>query len=297
VFHHDHSYGEGGTYEIEFGTKKFGKKSVSYKRGEKREFEIRFREPATLAVTVRGFAGSEHADKIELGLVRREGEGDTKKTAPDAEGRAVLGPVESGDYDVVLFVRCGRHQSIGAVKKPVSLPAGESEATLAIPPLHELVIAGNKGEQYHITADENFGGWFYESRTCGDDGRATFGPLPAGRYTLRADGKPGDMTVSVPCGEVTYRASEYNALKVSIQDPDGALAKAGLQDGDLVVAVNGTEFKGAAQMQLLFAGAMGRGDAKLTLVRGSRTVELTINLKDVMQGGVKPGGSVRPVAR
>ena len=106
------------------------------------------------------------------------------------------------------------------------------------------------------------------------------------------------MTVTIPGPEVVFKASAYNALQVTISDPDGSLAKAGLVDGDLVVAVNGTEFKGAAQMQLLFGGAMAKGEATLSIVRAGRTLELTVNLREVMQGnGGKTGGMVRPTTR
>jgi hypothetical protein len=303
VFHHDHENEEGGTFGVEVTANKYGKKSFNYKQGKQREFELRFREPAKLSVTVQGFAGAEHADKVTLGLRTRTSEQQrvsaARDQAPDGDGRAVLGPVESGDYELVLYIRIGRHQSVPAVRKTISLPAGESETSLAMPGLHELVVTGKKGDQFHLSGDRDAGVFFHQSLRCGDDGRALFGPLPAGSYSLRMNRKPGEMAVTVPGPEVVFQASEHNALRVSIRDPEGALAKAGFADGDLVVGVNGAEFKGTVQMQMLFAGAMMKGDdATLTILRGGRTVELTINLKDVMQGADSgPGGSVRPTVR
>ena len=303
VCHHNHGYEEGGTYGVEITSKQYGKKSLEYQRGKEREFEVRFRAPATLAVTVAGFKDSEHADRIQLGLSRPAGKrGLTSVTgseAPDGDGRAVLGPVESGDYELVIHVRIGRHQTMPAVRRPVTLTAGESDLTLPMPVLHELVVLGAKGTNCTLRTDREAGFWFHQSQRCGDDGRATFGPLPAGTYTLQQSGEQGEMTVKVPCGEVAFRASEYNALKVSIHDANGMLARAGLADGDLIVGIAGQSFSGRAQMQMLFAAAMMRGeDTTLTIVRGGRTLELTVDLKGAMQnpdGG--PGGSVRPTVR
>jgi hypothetical protein len=288
---------------VEITSKKYGKKSISYQRGKQREFEVRFRAPATLAVTVSGFKGSEHADRIQLGLSRPSGKGGlssvTGAESPDGDGNVVLGPVESGDYELVLHVRIGRHQTMPAVRRPVTLPAGESDLTLPMPTLHEFVVAGEKGTQYTLKAEPDAGFWFYQSQRCGDDGRAGFGPLPAGRYVLQSSGKSGEMVVTVPCGEVVFKASEYNAMKVSIRDANGMLARAGLADGDLIVAIGGQEFTGQRQMQMLFAAAMMSGEnATLTVIRGGRTLELTVDLKATMQNAdAGPGGSVRPVAR
>ena len=107
------------------------------------------------------------------------------------------------------------------------------------------------------------------------------------------------MRWTVPSGAVVFKETSYNALKVSVTDQEGELAKAGLADGDLVVAVNGKEFEGAMQMQMMLSGAMARGeDARLTIQRGGRTLEVTVNLKKIMMGGGgKAGGSVRPAVR
>jgi hypothetical protein len=303
VFHHDHDYAEGGTYGIEMTAKEYGKKEIRYERGKEREFELRFRAPATLEVVVSGFAGAQHADKVSLGL--RKAKGAKRRShaaanqAPDGAGRARLGPVEEGDYEVVLFIRAAGHQQIPAVRKPISLPAGKSEMTLPMPRLHELVINGRKGEQFVLQGDYEQGARFHLSQRCGDDGRAVFAPLPAGTFKLRKSNGPGEMEVNVPGPPVVFKAAEYNALKVSIQDPEGALAQAGFADGDLVLAVNGTEFRGTAQMQLVFGGAMMKGgDATLTILRGGQTVELTVDLQNVTRdAGNRPGGSVRPTTR
>jgi hypothetical protein len=43
---------------------------------------------------------------------------------------------------------------------------------------------------------------------------------------------------------------------------------------------------------------MAKGEATLTIVRGGRTVELTVNLREVMQdSGGNSGGYVRPTTR
>jgi len=217
--------------------------------------------------------------------------------APDADGRAVLGPVGAGEYELVLSVGTGRYQTRAVLRKPVSLSAGENAVRVAMPRLHELVVAGKEGEEFFLTQQES-DNRFYESATCGEDGKARFEKLPAGKYMLQKVGELGPMDVTVPCGEVVFKPTEYNALRVTVTNADGALAEAGFRDGDLVIALDGKEFRDTRQMQLLFAASIAKDEVAMTVVRGGRRVEITVNMREMMTtAGADAGGNMEPAVR
>ncbi|MCH7708151.1 MAG: hypothetical protein IH884_06660 [Myxococcales bacterium] len=88
-----------------------------------------------------------------------------------------------------------------------------------------------------------------------------FERLPAGKYKLSMSdemGLGGEMKVVVD-GDLTviFDPKELNALLVSITDDASYLATVGLRDGDLIIGINGKEFKNMMQMQVSFMGAMG----------------------------------------
>ena len=60
------------------------------------------------------------------------------------EDAPALGPVESGDYYLVMTVRAGRHSSVEAARQPVSLRPGENKTTMSIPALHKVTVTGLK---------------------------------------------------------------------------------------------------------------------------------------------------------
>ncbi|MEM8885047.1 MAG: hypothetical protein AAGD14_13325 [Planctomycetota bacterium] len=301
VFYHEHDYEDGGTFGITVTSPDFGRRKVEYKRGGKRELEIRFAAAARLEVVVSNYTGSKYADRIRVGL-RRTLPGTTETSTDqkplDAEGKVTLGPVEVGAYELILVAQAGRHSGVTAASRPVTLAAGNNEASIAIPALHELVVRGKQGERYTLRAAKSEAIRFWDNKRCGEDGRAVFGPLPAGEYELSRQGDAGPMTVSVPAGEVTFKATEYNAMRVSIRDAEGTMAKAGLADGDLIVGVDGVEFTGMRQMQMLLGGAMMKGEVTLNLLRGRRRIELDVNLREAMRDpDARPGGTFRPATR
>ena len=85
-------------------------------------------------------------------------------------------------------------------------------------------------------------------------------------------------------------------MRVSIHDTSGWLASSGFQDGDLIIAVNGTEFSDEAQMQMAFAAAMANEEVVFTVQRGSSTVKVTTDAKGTMDRG-SFGGGMSPAAR
>ena len=105
------------------------------------------------------------------------------------------------------------------------------------------------------------------------------------------------MTVSVPNqSKIEFAPVEPDAMVVTVDDPDGDLAKGGLQSGDLIIGIEGAEFENMVQMQTLFAAAMASDEATLLILRGGRELELKFDLKK-LRGSQKMGGNIEPTTR
>jgi type II secretory pathway component PulC len=105
------------------------------------------------------------------------------------------------------------------------------------------------------------------------------------------------MHVVVPRDrEIRWDPKPINALAVSVDDPEGYLARAGFRTGDLVVGINGTAFTDMLQMQGVFMSAMGKEEARLTVLRGGAELELTINPQKIMKQD-NLGGEFEPSSR
>jgi len=282
-----------GEYWIEFKSKRYGKKRHTYKRVERTTLDLEFRVPGTVELTIAGFVGSEYQADLSVQLSgKKKGDGpDFSSHLPDGDGKVTLGPVEPGEYELLLLVRAGRHGRATAARRKIIVRAGKNTESLAIPPLYRFTVTGaDAGSHMRLKSDG-----FRLSDNVGKKGEITFGPLPAGRYQISGQ-MGGTMTVTLPgTRRVAWNPEEVNALRVEIRDTDGEMARAGFIDGDIVVGIDGKEFKGMQQMQMLFAGAMAKDEVIFKIVRGNTRVELVIKVKEMMKGG--GGGNMEPIRR
>lgn len=77
--------------------------------------------------------------------------------------------------------------------------------------------------------------------------------------------------------------------------PDSAAEKAGIEPGDIVIAVNGTDIRDSSQLRLLVGSNRPGEDVKFTIVRDGREREMTAtlgempdDLRTAMLGGEEP---------
>lgn len=296
VFHHGHDFEDGGTYKIEATSKEYGRKSVSYKRGETHELEIHFRAAAQMEVEVRGFADHPHATSFTFALIAKDDDSPVQSKAPDATGALTLGPLETGEYELVTYVSEEAHERIVAERQAVTLRPGTNRITVALPRLYPLTIMADAGTQLLLSRiDDAERGRM--AKKCNDNGRAAFAALPAGRYQILSWGPGGgQMEVTLPGPAlVTFKPGKLDALRVTVTDPAGTIAKAGFQDGDLVIALGGKEFENLSQLQMLMASAMGKKEVTFTVLRGGQQLELTVKIQDMMRGA--QGGRLDPAKR
>jgi S1-C subfamily serine protease len=112
-----------------------------------------------------------------------------------------------------------------------------------------------------------------------DGGTATFGDLPAGLYLaqITMNGQQRDMVVRVPAaGETTFTQTAIAGLAVTVTDPAGALAAAGFETGDVIVAMDGTEIDSMTRADTVRYAARTRDRMSVDVLRTGSRRTLTV---------------------
>jgi C-terminal processing protease CtpA/Prc len=104
------------------------------------------------------------------------------------------------------------------------------------------------------------------------------------------------MVVTVPgAGIVRFAAQVFSAKYVTIDDETGYLGSVGLKTGDLVIGLDGVEFKDATHMGARFMEARANPSTKLMVLRGAKRFTVVVDLKKT--SGREAGGSWRDSVR
>jgi S1-C subfamily serine protease len=82
---------------------------------------------------------------------------------------------------------------------------------------------------------------------------------------------------------------------VEIDDTDGGLAMAGLKSGDLVIGVDGEEFKDETDLRARWMTAAAKETARLIVLRGAKRIEIVADLTKLR--GREAGGTLRTTTR
>ena len=86
-------------------------------------------------------------------------------------------------------------------------------------------------------------------------------------------------------------------MQVALADADGRLARAGLQAGDLITAIGGTELT-AENLWSVFWEGLSAERAELTVRRGSQVLTISVEgLGPYMNNPSQLGGSFNPSTR
>jgi len=299
-----------GTYTLTATSQRLGTKSVVYVPTANGRLTVIFDEPAKLEVTILDYVGSGYEGRISLS-VRPVSKGGSSRShfpgfnrggrnALSAEGVQKFGPLVPGEYDVNMSINSGGRSTTGATERVV-LRSGENKANVAIPSLYSLTVTvDGAADRSRLSLRSRSRGPGYRSHSARTkDGRAAFEGLQAGVYVLSGSGSlSGQMEVVVPGQSVVrYAPRPITAYRVSITDPEGGFARAGLRDGDVVVGIDGVEFKDQAQMSALLTLARTNKGSTLSVIRGRSSLTVTIDLSKTGTGGSKAGGRLDRSAR
>ena len=271
-----------------------------------RELSVQFQPPAFLTVTVHGYVGSGLERMLSAQLTAVSTDERESLSTPrasgseqvDENGRVSLGPVRPADYNLILRSSGGRGW-FGASQVSstlVRLGPGENATTVALPTLHSLRVRlpGSARSWATLSREGN-----HQSFSEVTDGVAVFENLAAGTYRLDSwtDGEARFMTIEVPAaGVVDFVADPIDAFRVSIDDESGYLATAGLQQGDLLVAIGGVELESRAQMKLLLAQSVDDDSVEVTIQRTERTFSVALDPR-MLVAEDELGGSLLPASR
>lgn len=301
---------EGMRVSLTVKSERFGDKEVAITPSTRR-IDIAYGVPATLIATAQGYAGSGCEGRLGLSLVPRTGDselghrrrhrgGDDSSVGPD--GTLRIGPVDPGDYLLQMFIGAlggNPWEQTLIATQPLSLGPGENRASIPIPALCSLTVeVAAAAEDVSLTRAEDDALGFSLRRSLDADHRARFDDLVAGDYVLSTNGgDPGSMRVRLPIsGIVRFKPVPLDALEVWIHDDAGRLAKAGFQNEDVIIAVDGKEFSSAAEMQKTIASLLSEKQIKFTVRRDSRKIELAVD-GTAFSNPFDLGGSLVPASR
>ena len=287
---------EGRTYFVKATSAKYGSAEATYDPATDRETTIQFVAPALLRVTVPGLGAGADRSRASLSLeaVGEEGGGRGRNRGGnldgeiDASGVATFPPATPGAYEVVLrlaptggreAMRFGRWNSTEVARVPVTLGAGETTISVPLPSLSNLTVTfeGEAPELQRVSAD-GAGRSGRAVRGAEKEGEITFHDIAAGRYRL-VDDRRGEMLVDVPtAGTVAFRPRPYDAFHIEIIGK-GYLAELGLRTGDLVISIDGAEFRDRATLDAAMAVSKTRETSKFTILRDGATFDVTADGK------------------
>lgn len=280
-----------------------GTREVEIVEGQKNATVV-FDEPATLKITVAGYKGSGMEGRLSVTGAFSGGRGYGAghfTTKIGADGTGLSSKIQPGEYDIILNASKADSEwnTTQVAKKTFVLLPGENLLTFSTPQLYNITVRFPKGYSgSHVSLQSGEERQHFSSPEIGEDETALFENLPSGEYLLTVyHGQPEIMKVIVPTsGIIEFQPMKVNALRVRISSTNNEATKAGLQNGDLIVGVDGKEFENTQQMQMLFAAAMTKSeDSKLTILRGGNTVEVTFNLGNMRKG--LTGFNLEPAGR
>jgi hypothetical protein len=264
----------------------YGESRVPYGGPGERQVEVRLEEPASLNVKVTGYTEGGHAGHVRLILVPPAGAGGSPywqtDRPPDAQGRYVVPGIPPGDYRLVVQAMLDKSTRIPALVESIMVTPGENRIEIAMPRLYSLTIRSDTAARFGLRPPlDSPSRWRCPPRAL-HGGRVVWEHLPAGDYRIQPEGPSRrGIPVSVPrTREVEYDPRPDDCIVVRITDPAGILAGAGLLDGDLIVAIDGTELTDSRQMQALATLAMKNEEAAITVLRDGKRLELSVALSD-----------------
>ncbi|MCA8913100.1 MAG: hypothetical protein KDB82_15475 [Planctomycetes bacterium] len=272
-------------YEIEIRSPKYGNQTVRFESADTAVKEARLVPPANLELTILGWADSPARKAVSWRLVPRGdssffsrelyGDPAARKTGDEKKS---FGPVEPGDYDVVLSLGLAHWRSADLLREPVTLKSGDNSFSVTMPELYSLTIASGDSRVSVHSKDETIS--IDASDLDIKDGTTTIPYLPAGSYTLKD--RSGEMTVSVS-GPTTveFKPKLYNCFVLALRATRGRIAALGLQDGDKLIEIDGVTLDKGDEDYPVVQGAMSKESTTWVVLRNGARTQVTFSGKEL----------------
>ncbi len=282
-------------------SKRFGPQSFTLQPGQ-RELNAVLADPARLVLTVANPASARLKGRLRIDLNPSANDGESqRRTELASDGSVTFGAVAPGEFRISVRIDsqsdAGSTVSDPIVTQDVTLVAGDNRKTITIPPLYSLTVKLSDPDVEGVAMRLESGDT--RAYRTANDGRVTFDNLCAGRWTVTTMGSEriGRMSVTLPGpSEVEFVAQPVNAMRVSISNANGLLARWGFADGDVLIAFDGAEFTDEKSVERGYVTAMSKDSVKAIVLRGGRRVELTMPGKELLNRE-ELGGQMEPTAR
>ena len=294
-------------YSLTVTHPRYGGKIVRLEEGRK-DVSLAFAEPATIVVLVSG-SNAALSGELWVQVTHEPGDGSLpsyenawmhtyRRKRPDGQGIARFTPLAPADLWIDLVLESGSSGSRLLGSTIVSATSGEQSIRFAVPDLSDLTVIarGATGDSWLSMErsggeDRNHLARYGGSARIDRDGRAVFRSLVPGSYELTGEGfEPIDVTV--PRGDLEIDVRAPDAWLVAISDPNGALGRAGLRTGDLVIGVDGHEVPAArGEPSFLF----GDGTVEVIVLRGEERLQFRMRRAEGSRDTI--GGSLTPAWR
>ncbi len=293
-------------YRIAVTSSDYGKVGREYDPARESELLVRYTDPAKLEVRVSGIEGSALNGRVRVELEPAPGaaRGFTDYRDIGADGCTEYGPLAPGEYTITVGVDRGRRNLQPLAERTVTLASGTVVERFALPRVCTVTVRGAPGS-YDLRPASGI-----DRRPIGgirpsENGQVEFDFVPAGHYLLTAYRDIGRRRI-VSIGhmalavnedlEVGFLAAPVNAFLVRITDPAGALAQAGLADGDRIVAINGKEPEDLQDLRSSLRSARTQETVRLTVLRSGQRHQVTLDAK-LLAASEAAGGALIETAR
>lgn len=217
------------------------------------------------------------------------------------DGRGAAKPLQPGRFVVTLKAAADGGTMTTLARETIDVGSGDNRVTLSpiaafslnlrfatVPTLRTVILVPATKSEFSRRVE------------IGTDAVARFQLIPIGKWTVHAGDGLMEIDVSADL-DMAFVAERQNALKISIDDAGGVLAKNGFRDGDILVGVDDEIFENRDQLRKAFTRLMGsESNASCTLVveRSGNRVPLTLSRDDLRRmdadGG---GGKFTPINR
>jgi len=310
---------EGGRYTVNATDPKYGQTQVEYDKETTRSLTVQFNEPGSVIVTLSGYKGTVYQDATRITLARKSGSGGGGRSMPmhspfgfggrggglDKDGVQKFKAIAPGEYEVQVYLNGkGWNQQL-VHQETIAVKEGENAVSVALPPLYQLTVivpapAEGKKHRYSLSPQRRIRGSYWGSppQPKVEGTTITFESVPAGEYVFHVSGGrlPQRMNVTIPgTGVVRFAAQVYNARVVQIDDPEKYLGSVGLKEGDLVIGLDGVEFKDDSHMRARFMEARAKESSTLLVQRGAKKFNVVVDVAKIR--GKDAGGMMRDTTR